>query len=486
MLLDRCSESSCPVRSDLVQMVQYMQLILSSHRSNQAKASLAEIGADVLQVRQEMVSIKTALETYQATPQAVTQSPEGVHHINYDDSAQSSKQVVRNTKTRRASGSYFYGMLSFHGTMSSMWNDEQATYFVSLRSRLPLSRLFVADVALRTHPLTWPSLSILRGGGLAIKHVVPEDAAIMKACSRGDTFQIRELFSNKEASPNDVTESNSTPMLFAIESGNAEAVELLIRQGADVNWTFGRNQTSPLAWALGQRKIEIARLLVSHGGSFDHVSAFGWSPLFYLWVDTEALQRSAVEYLNILSAKPDFSILHNGLLDINGWGVIHRVVAFGTTDEVTTLLRLGANPFEVVAPLRWTAIHHAVYYGRYETFLELLPYYKHVDIDDPDERGWTLLHIGASAGHEDICKHLISLGADWRKRSWKFYSHMPDCLHGGSWTPAEVAGAQSEERRERLMRVVLSSGKLQQPPGMSSSHPDLPELWFDAPEAVAA
>ena len=63
---------------------------------------------------------------------------------------------------------------------------------------------------------------------------------------------------------------------------------------------------------------------------------------------------------------------------------------------------------------------------------------------------------------------------------------MPDCLHGGSWTPAEVAGAQSEERRERLMRVVLSSGKLQQPPGMSSSHPDLPKLWFDAPEAVAA
>src|SRR2546423_14570465 len=122
-----------------------MQLILSSHRSNQAKASLAEIGADVFQVRQEMVSIKTALETYKTVPQAVMQSPEGVHHIHYDDSARSSKQVVRNTKTRRASGSYFYGMLGFHGTISSMWNDEQATYFVSLRSRLPLSRLFVAD-----------------------------------------------------------------------------------------------------------------------------------------------------------------------------------------------------------------------------------------------------------------------------------------------------------------------------------------------------
>jgi hypothetical protein len=35
-----------------------------------------------------------------------------------------------------------------------MWNDEQATYLVSLRSRLPLRRLFVADITLHTHPLT--------------------------------------------------------------------------------------------------------------------------------------------------------------------------------------------------------------------------------------------------------------------------------------------------------------------------------------------
>jgi ankyrin repeat protein len=306
----------------------------------------------------------------------------------------------------------------------------------------------------------------------------------MKACSRGDTFRIRDLFSNKEASPNDVTADNSTPMHLAIQSGNVEAVKLLIQQGADVNWTFGLYQTSPLAWALAQRKIEIARLLVSHGASFDHVSAFGWSPLFYLWTDTEVLQCSAVEYLNILSAKPDFSILHAGLRDINGWAVIHRVVAFGTTDEVITLLRLGANPFEVVDPLRWTAIHHAVYYGRCETFLELLPYYKCIDIDEPDERGWTLLHIAASAGHELICKHLISLGADWQKQSWEFYSHMPDCLHGGSWTPAEVAGAQSEERRERFMRVVSSSGKIQQPHDLLFDDPDSSDLWFDATELI--
>jgi ankyrin repeat protein len=127
-----------------------------------------------------------------------------------------------------------------------------------------------------------------------------------------------------------------------------------------------------------------------------------------------------------------------------------------------------------------------VYYGRYDTFLELLPYYEHIDIDDPDERGWTLLHVAASAGHDVICKHLISIGADWQKRSWKFYSHMPDYLHGGNWTPAEVAGSQSEERHQRFMHVVLSSGKIQQTQNMLLGDPDLPDMCYDATEAVAA
>jgi hypothetical protein len=113
-----------------------------------------------------------------------------------------------------------------------MWNDEQTTYSLSLRLRLPLQRIIVADIALRTNTFTWPSFSILGGGGLAVKRLVPEDAEIMKACSAGDIFAIMDLFRKGEASPNDVTEDNLTPMFFAIESGNSEAVELLIRQGA--------------------------------------------------------------------------------------------------------------------------------------------------------------------------------------------------------------------------------------------------------------
>jgi ankyrin repeat protein len=370
--------------------------------------------------------------------------------------------------------------------MSSIWNDEQTTYSLSLRSRLPLQRIFVADIALRTHTFTWPSFSILGGGGITVKRLVPEDAEIMKACSAGDIFAIMDLFRKGEASPNDVTVDNLTPMFFAIESGNSEAVELLIRQGADVNWTFGQNQTSPLAWALGKRQLDVARLLISYDASLDHVSAYGWSPLFYLWLETEVQPCSAVEYLNLLSARSDFKFCHAGLSDINGWGIIHRAVAFGTTDEVATLLRLGANPFELVGPLQWSAIHHAVFYGRYDNFLELLPYYKHLDIDTPDERGWTLLHIAASEGHDSICKHLLSLGADWQRKSWEFSSrfsyHIPDSLHGGCWTPAEVARAESTERYEKFIAVVEGSRRKGNTQGAILDEPD---LWFDAPEAFA-
>jgi ankyrin repeat protein len=126
-----------------------------------------------------------------------------------------------------------------------------------------------------------------------------------------------------------------------------------------------------------------------------------------------------------------------------------------------------------------------VFYGRYDNFLELLPYYKHLDIDTPDERGWTLLHIAASEGHDSICKHLLSLGADWQRKSSEFSSrfsyHIPDSLHGGCWTPAEVARAESTERYEKFIAIVEASQRKGNTHGAILNEPD---LWFDAPEAL--
>lgn len=122
------------------------------------------------------------------------------------------------------------------------------------------------------------------------------------------------------------------------------------------------------------------------------------------------------------------------------------------------LIKLGASTMSLIPPLQWLAIHEAAFYGKTECFLELLPYYEGWDIDTPDTRGWTLLHIAASAGSDGVVRILLEKGADPYRRSWPFRSHMPESLHGKRCTPAEVARAQSEERYERYMTMLRDLG----------------------------
>ena len=142
------------------------------------------------------------------------------------------------------------------------------------------------------------------------------------------------------------------------------------------------------------------------------------------------------------------------IFDRAGWTALYRASAVGTSGEVEALIAMGADPATVALPLKWNAIHHAVFYGNDATFEALLPYFDGVAIELVDERGWTLLHIAASAGHVAITRRLLQLGADPFALSQPFMSHMPECLYDKRCTPSEVAEAQSAERKERFLNAV--------------------------------
>jgi hypothetical protein len=153
------------------------------------------------------------------------------------------------------------------------------------------------------------------------------------------------------------------------------------------------------------------------------------------------------------------TFLSNGKYSTYGTGQYWtEAAAFGTGDEVEALLMFGANPATIALPLRWTALHHAVFYGNLETFLVLIDPKYNASIHSVDARGWTLLHIAASAGHDVIVRHLLSLGVNHKSLSLPYPSHMPDELINKTFTPGRAAFAQSIERYKRYIVALQDFG----------------------------
>jgi ankyrin repeat protein len=234
-------------------------------------------------------------------------------------------------------------------------------------------------------------------------------------------------------------------------------VEELLDNGADLEGPLGLLQSTPLQWSVWHQQLDVVRLLLSRGASQDHINTIGWNVTFFCWPRLEFGNRSMLDYLNVLS---DDAVQELDVVDTEAWTVLHRVAAYATARELLELIRQGARPEQEALPLRWNALHHAVFYGNEDTYKALIPYFEDDVHSMRDERGWTLLHIAASAGHDTIVRDLLIRGADPDALSKPFMSHMPESLHGRACTPRQVARAQSSEEEARYVHAMRVCGKI--------------------------
>lgn len=105
-----------------------------------------------------------------------------------------------------------------------------------------------------------------------------------------------------------------------------------------------------------------------------------------------------------------------------------------------------------------------------------------------DERGWTLLHIAASAGHGMIVQDLLARGADPDALSKPFMSHMPASIQGQACTPRQVALAQSAEREAQYLQVMRACAKYEMaytPQVNDCSLDDEEDVFWEASESLA-
>lgn len=101
--------------------------------------------------------------------------------------------------------------LGIEAVLSIYGNDYQTTYDFSSRQSLLGLWLLSLELRVRRFPLAGLGLSFV-AGGLTVKNVVPETSLIMTACRNGEVGVVKNLFETRQASPNDITPINSTPL----------------------------------------------------------------------------------------------------------------------------------------------------------------------------------------------------------------------------------------------------------------------------------
>ena len=339
-------------------------------------------------------------------------------------------------------------------------SSHSSTWVSSLLVHLPAHLCLKADLMLRSQQYSHSTVFSLDGARLSICTMVPRSSPFMAAAAEGSIPKMQQLISARMASPHEVADNGVTPLCLAIQAGHASAVDFLLCNGVNVNESFGRKQTSALAWALKHRYLDVVNALLRHGASFHHLSIHGWSPLFYLWSQAWPQTQPAAEFINMLHRNDfEYRYLHDGLRDTGGWSLLQRAAVFGTPEDVRVLMRTGVDIFQCVDSLGWTVLHSVVSYGVFANFEVLFPSFNMVAghenaIESPDKRNWTLLHIAIEGGHEQMVRALLTLGASWKRPTDPVFAGVPDCLWGISCTPLRLALAYGEDKYRWLVRAI--------------------------------
>lgn len=197
----------------------------------------------------------------------------------------------------------------------------------------------------------------------------------------------------------------------------------------------------------------MARQFIGRGACFDVFGRSGFTPAFYLFGSSRQKEQQ-VELIEIMAS--------NGFSNFNaqdrkGWTAIHRAAAFGTTEDIRALSRMGAALDIRTNNLSWTPVFAAVCYNNLETLqaiLEIEP----PDKDATDLRGWTLLHVAVGAGSFDVIPELLRLGCNVMSLSTATSQSVPDVFVDKAITPDDIAKACGKEVYSRWSQLLLNEG----------------------------
>ena len=200
-----------------------------------------------------------------------------------------------------------------------------------------------------------------------------------------------------------------TPLVAALARGHFPTVEILHRNGAQVNVRSPHNGTTPLASAAQFVDLEMVQILLDYKADVNAQTDNKWTSLHHVshgpWVSPPHKPQLLPEVARLL--------LENGA-DVNarddrGWTPLHVVANSNRTEVVPVLLAHGAN-IGAEGVEGSTPLHVAAMNGRIKAVRVLLEH--GANVDPEDKEGRTPLHRAAIDGQIEVVQLLLEHGAN--------------------------------------------------------------------------
>jgi len=187
-----------------------------------------------------------------------------------------------------------------------------------------------------------------------------------------------------------------SPLIYAIQENSLPLVQLLIEKGAQVNFINKLDEKSPLEFAIEKKSLGIVKLLIENGANINMSIGRGKSSL--LWLALKQGDRDIVNYLISQHIDLDFKD------DINYSDLIEIYETNKIFNEFNQLLQYN------IRHISSFLIQQIINNNRLDLLKVLLDH--HLNIEQKDSKGNTILVNAIKAGKIPIVNYLIEQGAD--------------------------------------------------------------------------